>query len=212
VLARGADLDAEAIGETERFVSLKAVVRLFELAGQACKDDAFGLQYAQCYPLGPDGIYHYIVTNSPTVRDALVSGVRYVRLLTDVEDGIMFHERGGVGYFRWKAPPGLGPRAQFTDYVVVLLVETIRSMLQRQSWMPLRLEFDHKKPTAITKFRSEFGRRLSFDNEITCVVIDAVTLVHQLDRRTLLSIGCSGTSPPKKSARRRVKRTLSNRR
>lgn len=178
-LARSCGIDPVAVDDSDAFVDFEAVLSLFEKAAQSSRNDAFGLRFAEANPLGPAGLFHYIIVNSPTVRDALISRVRYTRLVTNAYQ-TTFGEYDGAQCYNWYIPANLGPHAQFTDYVVMLLVGRIRIMLQRNSWLPLRVDFDHKEPLRIDEFRRALGPSLRFGRDTTSLAVDAEALAHPI--------------------------------
>lgn len=175
VLMRQAGLDPAAVSDLDAFVSFEAFIALLERAAVLTGDDALGLHFAETYPLGPKGLFHFIMANAPTVRDALVARARYGRLVTNAYTTSL-GRYDGVEAYVWHFPPTLGARAQFTDYAVMLLVERIRLLLGDRAWMPLRVDFDHKEPRSIVEFKRALGLRLRFDCCTTLLVVDPASL------------------------------------
>ncbi len=174
-LARQTGISAVALGDPDAFVDFSAVLNLFELAARATEDDVFGLHFAEAHPLGPIGLFHFIMMNAPTISDALAARTRYTRLVTNAYK-TTFSTDEWHGTYTWEFPADLGPRTQFTNYVVMLLVERVRYMMARNAWMPTRVEFDHRAPQRLDDVKRCLGRNVSFNCRKTLLVIDSASL------------------------------------
>jgi Arabinose-binding domain of AraC transcription regulator, N-term len=168
-------IDPALANDPDGFIEFAAVLSLFENAATEIGDDAFGLHFAEFCPLCPIGLYHYVIANAPQLRDALKVRVRFSKLVVSAYD-LSFEEDAGCGYYVWRGPDQLGPRRQFLDYVVTLLVERVRIMLDEASWMPFNVSFQHSVPQSLAEFRRVLGRNLQFDASRTCVTFDKASL------------------------------------
>jgi AraC-like DNA-binding protein len=70
----------------------------------------------------------------------------------------------------------MGPSTQFTDYIVALIVQSIRDLLQRKTWVPLRVELQQRQPKSVVPFQRVLGRNVTFGSDVNSVVVDAATL------------------------------------
>lgn len=175
-LTRMAGIDVDTLYSPYSYVALRAVLQLYELAATACKDEAFGLKYAVSYPMGADGLFYYIITNSATVRDSLKARIHYGFLVTDIAYWFSLKEYDGVGHFEWKEPPRIGHSPQFTNYVVGLIVQSVRNLLRRKTWTPLRVDLQQEQPKGIVTFRRLLGCNVTFGCDVNRIVVDSATL------------------------------------
>jgi len=174
-LAGRAGIDLSRLEDPDLFVSLNAVLGLFELAAQELDDDAFGLRFAQLNPLPPFGLFHYIMFNAPTLQAALESNSRYSTLIICDYD-LSFSIRDGVGTYALGAHAKTSPGRQFQDYVAMLLVARVRLLLCDRSWQPLSVAFDHAPPRNIAEFERALCPRLAFGAATASVQFDAASL------------------------------------
>jgi AraC-like DNA-binding protein len=174
-------IDQRLADDPDAFIEFSSMLELFEQAAHDSKDDDFGLHFAQFCPLCPIGLFHYVISNAPTLREALKVRVRFAKLVVSAYE-LSFNEDEGVGYYVWHGPDQSGPRRQFLDYVVMLLVERVKIMLSDPTWLPLSVSFQHAKPRSLGEHHRALGPRLQFDASKTCVVFDQHSLERQLPK------------------------------
>ena len=172
-------IDPAQADNPDGFIDFAAVLDLFETAAHASNDDAFGLHFAEFCPLCPIGLYHFVIFNAPTLREALETRARFSKLVVSGYS-VGFEIDDGIGYYKWDGPDLMGPRTQFLDYAVTLLVERVRIILDEQSWVPLRVDFHHKQPRSWEEFSRGLGKYLRFEQAATCVLFDANSLARKL--------------------------------
>jgi AraC-like DNA-binding protein len=161
------------------WISFPAVVNLFELAAQAARDEAFGLKYAAFNPLGPIGLYHYMASSAPNLREALRVRAEYARAVVLAYTPQFNEDRRGAHY----AWPGLAqgqPQRQFINYTVTLLVARARLLLADPTAQPVEVRLQHAKPRDLDPFRQALGARIHFGAAETSVHFDAATLARPL--------------------------------
>lgn len=174
-LARQSGIDTDAINDPDAEVVFAALLDLFERAARATGDELFGLHFARANPLGPIGLFHFILMNAPTVGDALAARSRFARLATNAYYST-FSSDDWHGVYTWEFPIQSGARTQFTNYIVTLLVERIRYMMARQDWTPTRVEFDHRAPLRIDEVRRCLGPNVNFNCAKPLLVVDKASL------------------------------------
>src|SRR5262245_17949080 len=110
--ARDVGIDLDIFDNEDVHVPMLPVLRLFEAGAARSGDDAFGLRFAHLHHLRSAGLAHYVMINSPTLRDALTARTRLIRLSTNALSPYI-DERDRVGFFCWNLRPDLGPIRQF---------------------------------------------------------------------------------------------------
>jgi AraC-like DNA-binding protein len=178
-LARAAAIDPAAADDPEGFVSFAAVLDLFEAAAAAARDDAFGLHFAEFCPTCPIGLFHYVAQNAPTLREALKVRARFAKLVVSAYEP-RFEEQDGIATYAWRCDGSYGPRQQFDDYIVMLLVERVRIMLLEPAWLPVEVDFEHAPPGSRQEFTRALGSHVQFNAVTTRVIFDAASLARQL--------------------------------
>lgn len=167
---RGANIDrrlsALRIGRTasqhaDPQILAAKVVNLFEdLAGEL-SDPAFGVHYAQEFPVGGSGALGFIVTQAKDLRTAVAALARYTRI---VMPGIVVevHPIEGGCELVWHYPLTLPvPNIQFNSFVAAVVVLRLRLGLSG-NWSPRLVELAHRDPGAADAYRSVFGPHVRF--------------------------------------------------
>jgi AraC-like DNA-binding protein len=174
-LGARAGIDWTASADPDGVIPAEAFAQLLELAAQKSGDEAFGLKFGAQFPLGPLGIYSYVVVSQATLRDALNASVRFVRLATSAYS-LEVTEQGGVTYYNWYFPPPLIKHTQFIDCVVALLVDRVKYITASAAWTPISVELSHPAPRALCDYAQLLGNNIRFGAGQTRVGIDAATL------------------------------------
>jgi AraC-like DNA-binding protein len=174
-LAARARIDCTVVADPDSVVSFESFARLLELAAQHSGDEAFGLKFGAQFPLGPLGIYSYLVVSPATLRDALKASARFVRLVTTAY-GIEIEEREGVTYYNWHFPQPLIEQTQFTGCAVALLVQRVRYITATAGWTPITVELSHRAPQSLRDYEPLLGSNITFGAHLTRLSIDAATL------------------------------------
>jgi AraC-like DNA-binding protein len=141
--------DAGILDPPETWHELKRIpldthARLLELAAEATGDEAFGLHYGDSVTPGFSGCVGYAVTSAPTLRDALLTMLRYGRIVTSVYQSELTEDARGV-YLRLSWPKSLPPHAQLSDYTMVAVRSLIRTAAG-PGWLPVRTKLDRPEP------------------------------------------------------------------
>jgi AraC-like DNA-binding protein len=178
-LAERSGLDPAVTTNPALFVSFIAVLKLFELAARLSRDDAFGLRFAQAFPLAPIGLYHFMQLNAATVRQALELRVCHTNLVQSAYDLELNTTRAGA-FYTWKMSPSLGPRRQFLSYAAMLVVERVRIMLRDRNWKPAAVEFEFPEPRQVDAYRRALGCKVTFNAAQTRIRFDRATLERTL--------------------------------
>ncbi|MFO1158732.1 MAG: AraC family transcriptional regulator [Reyranellaceae bacterium] len=162
-------IDRRCLEDPDIRLPAGALGRLLEVSAKAAKVDDFGLRLAETRTLSVLGPVGLLVREEPTVRDALRSLMRYIRLHNEALY-LRLDEREGQAIIhvelRVIRPV---PVRQGVELSVGVLYRVLRSLLGPH-WRPL-VCFAHEAPTNTSIHRRLFGNRVAFGrdfNGITC--------------------------------------------
>jgi AraC-like DNA-binding protein len=174
-LGASAGIDCTVVEDLDGVIAIESFAHLLELATQQCGDEAFGLKFGAQFPVGPLGVYSYLVISAATLRDAVQASARFVRLVTSAY-GIETEQQGCALYYKWHFPPPLRTQTQLIDCLVALLVARVRQITGVPGWTPVSVEFAHPAPQSLRDYVPLFGGNMTFGASLTRLGIDAVTL------------------------------------
>jgi len=161
-MLRMAKLPARVLGDPNLMISADSVGRLLEESARLSGQEAFGLLLAENRSLANLGMLALVIREEPTLRAAIQSFVRYMRLhnagvqlrLDDAGDFVLLHvnvQRHGV----WRQSI-----EQSTGVVLRLL-----GVLSRNSFRPVRISFTHEPPARMEVHRRVLGTAIAFSQE-----------------------------------------------
>jgi len=167
-MLRMAKLPARALDDPNVLISADSVGWLLEESARLSGQEAFGLLLAETRSLGNLGMLALLIREEPTLRAAVQSLVRYMRLqnagvqlrLDDPGDMVMLH----VGYMQ-----GHGVSRQAIEQSTGIGLRTLR-VLSRDTFRPVRICFTHEEPASIAVHRRVLGTAIAFSQECNAIV------------------------------------------
>ena len=167
-MLRMAKLPAKALDDPNVLISADSVGWLLEESARLSGQEAFGLLLAETRSLGNLGMLALLIREEPTLRAAVHSLVRYMRLqnagvqlrLDDPGDMVMLH----VGYMQ-----GHGVSRQAIEQSTGIGLRTLR-VLSRDTFRPVRICFTHEEPASIAVHRRVLGTAIAFSQECNAIV------------------------------------------
>ncbi len=177
VLMREFGLDPNAIYSADTYVPLAPVSHLLERAAVISGRPCFGLDYATHYPIGASGSLGYLITQAPTMRDALTNLVKYMPAFTSPMHIDLTIDDGGVGFVEWMFP--LEFTAAMPQYVSFALATVILRLrhIAGPTWTPLRVDLIHRELPCVEQYTALFGSRVRFEAAHNRMWLDPTTLV-----------------------------------
>lgn len=169
-MLREAGLAAASLVDPDIKIPIESVRSLLEASAAAAGVEDFGLRMAEKRRLSNLGPIGLVVRNEPTVRAALETLGRYLRLhnealFTRVE------ESQGVAILRQEMiVGGRAPVRQAMELAVGVLYGILRELLG-PSWEPRRVCFSHTAPTSLVNHLRVFGRFVAFGCEFNGIVV-----------------------------------------
>ncbi len=175
--------DGVLAGELNR-IPLSSLVRLWELLAQLGPEPGAGLAVAAAAPLGTLTTWDYLVTNGPTLADALRAAQPYHRLVTAAAEGFDLAHDGDltVGFRTTAGDPAVA--AVINEYVLAYYLRRAREATGRQV-IPARVAFSRAAPGNHDALLDAFGTdRIEFDapaDTITFTAADATAALPRAD-------------------------------
>ena len=169
-MLRMAKLPATVLDDPNMMISASSVGSLLEESARLSGQEAFGLLLAERRSLANFGMLALLIREEPTLRSALQSCIRYMRLhnagvqarLEDVGDAVLLHlavnmQRHGVWRQAIEMSTGIGLRTL--------------QVLSNNAFRPTSINFTHERPASLEVHRRVLGTAVCFSQEcnaITC--------------------------------------------
>ena len=168
-MLRMAKLPAKVLDDPNMMISADSVGWLLEESARLSGQEAFGLLLAETRSLANLGMLALLIREEPTLRAALQSCVRYMRLhnagvelrLDDAGDVVLLHV--GVN------APRHGVWRQAIEMSTGIGLRTLR-MLTRNTFRPVRICFTHERPANREVHRRVLGTAIEFSQECNAIV------------------------------------------
>jgi len=168
-MLRIAKLPARALDDPNLMISADSVGWLLEESARLSGQEAFGLLLAERRSLANLGMLALVIREEPTLRAAVQSCVRYMRLhnsgvqlrLDDAGDVALLHV--GVNM----QPPGVWRQA--IEMSTGIGLRTLR-VLSSNTFRPVRISFAHERPASLVVHRRVLGTTIEFSRECNAMV------------------------------------------
>jgi AraC-like DNA-binding protein len=168
-MLRMARLPAKVLDDPNIMISADSVGGLLEKSAALSGQEAFGLLLAETRSLANLGMLALLIREEPTLRAAMESCVRYMRLhnagvqlrLENAGDVVLLHV--GVNL------PRLGVSRQTIEMSTGIGLRTLR-MLTRDTFRPARICFTHERPASLAVHRRVLGTAIDFSQEFNAIV------------------------------------------
>ena len=167
-------IDRRCLDDPDIKLPAGAIGRLLEASARASKLEDFGLRLAEMRTVSVLGPVGMLVREEPTVRAALTSLMRYIRLHNEalylrLEEG---HGEAAVTVEIHVTRPV--PVRQGVELSVGVLYRVLRSMLGA-AWRP-EICFAHSAPRRLDTHRRVFGTRVAFLRDFNGIVCSSADL------------------------------------
>uniref|UniRef100_UPI003F4940D5 AraC family transcriptional regulator n=1 Tax=Cupriavidus necator TaxID=106590 RepID=UPI003F4940D5 len=179
VLLRAAGVSFKALIDPDMRISVSAVIRLLEASAQAAGVEDFGLRMAETRQLANLGPVAFVMREESTLRRALDSMSRYLRLhneaiamrVEDVDSLVVIRQEALIG-----AP---GSLRQSTELIVGVLYRVLVLFLG-DKWKPRNVCFTHAAPANCATHLRVFGMPVLFNQEFDGLICKASDLLAPL--------------------------------
>lgn len=168
-----AKLPRDVFDDPDHRVPFDAAGRLLALCAERTRCPHFGVLVGERFTLDRLGILGTLMRNSPTLRDALRLGVRYLEL-QDRGATALTLELGprdvALGYSLFDS--GTPAVDQVLDVAIAVYCRMLRGLCG-PSWRPTAVHLSHRRPVRIAPFTRCYGPAVEFDTPVSAVVFDA---------------------------------------
>ena len=168
-MLRAAKLPARVLDDPNLMINASSVGSLLEESARLSGQEAFGLLLAERRSLANFGMLALLIREEPTLRSALQSCIRYMRLhnagvqarLEDAGDVELLHvgvnmQRHGVWRQAIEMSTGIGLR--------------MLQVLSRDAFRPISVSFTHEQPTSLEVHRRVLGASIDFSQECNAII------------------------------------------
>ncbi|MFP3569791.1 AraC family transcriptional regulator [Paraburkholderia sp. SIMBA_030] len=168
-MLRMARLPARVLDDPNLMISADSVGWLLAESARLSGQEAFGLLLAETRSLANLGMLALLIREEPTLRAAMQSCVRYMRLhnagvqlwLDDAGEMVLLH----VGV----EMRGHGVSRQAIEMSTAIVLRTFR-MLTRDTFRPVRVTFTHERPAGLEVHHRVLGTAIEFSQERNAIV------------------------------------------
>lgn len=177
-LLRTAGLSRTMLSDPERRIPAAAAVKLLEDSARQTGCDTFGLRMAESRQLSDFGVVSLLLIHQPTLRDALMTTMKYRHLLNELL-AIHVEERGRTVVIREEFVPGPGPTSRQAIELAMGALYRLCGFLLGPHWKPHSVHFTHGPPENLLVHRRVFRCATEFDREFNGIVCDAADLTYR---------------------------------
>jgi len=168
-MLRKARLPASALDDPNTMISVDSVGWLLEDSARLSGQEAFGLLLAETRSLANLGMLALLLREEPTLRAAVQSCARYMRLhnagvqlwLDDAGDVVLLHVGVNVR--------GRGVARQAVEMSTGIALRMLR-VLTGNAFRPVRVSFTHERPASLDVHRRVLGTAVEFSQEFNAIV------------------------------------------
>jgi len=168
-MLRMAKLPAAILEDPNLMISADSVAWMLEESARLSGQEAFGLLLAETRDLANLGMLALAIREEPTLRAAMESFVRYMRLhnagvqlrLEDDGDFVLVHVDVNVKH--------KGLCRQPIEQATGVILRVLR-VLSADTFRPVRFCFTHDRPASLAVHRRVLGRAIEFSQECNAIV------------------------------------------
>jgi AraC-like DNA-binding protein len=135
-------------------VLVEVAHQALSVALELTKDPDLGLRAARRHVIGEAGAFYYVVSSSPTVRDAVEQSARYIRLINDALD-VSVHYENDLVFVRFENSVVL-PRAAIDFQVGSFFNNHVKEWLGNRL-ADVTVYFAHQPPEKTTEYERTFA-------------------------------------------------------
>lgn len=174
-LARLADIDVDALNNTDIILDGRSVLGFFERAASACNERYFGIELAGCQGLEVLGSVWLLARHAANLGEALGNIAEAMLLYSDAIVLRGVPEKPGVAFCYDTVIGDASGEVQAIELAFALLCREVRAHAG-SAWQPAYVQFRHAPPPSPHRHRKEFGRALQYNQDRNALLIDHKTL------------------------------------
>ncbi len=156
-------------------VTFDNYLRLLNGLAELTDDPLFGMHVTEALPMEMLGIYGYLVTNAPTLRNLCQNAARYWATLTQAST-VEFLEQATTSALQYRFLVSTDiPTSQEVESTITGLVVLFRQRIGAK-WTPLETHFQHTPKGPIDSYKRIFGEHVHFEMPTNQIVFDTPIL------------------------------------
>ena len=168
-MLRMAKLPAKVLDDPNMMISANSVIWLLEESARLSGQEAFGLLLAETRSLANLGMVALAIREEPTLRAALESCIRYIRL-HNAGVQLRLEEEGDVVLIRVDINmKRQGVCRQAIEQAMGVVLRVLR-VLSSDAFRPLRFCFTHERPASLDVHHRALGKAIEFSQECNAIV------------------------------------------
>ncbi|MHA7685281.1 AraC family transcriptional regulator [Cupriavidus sp. PET2-C1] len=172
---RAARISLTALVDPDIRISAAAVSRLLDVSAQAAGVEDFGLRMAETRELANLGPLAFVMREEPTLRRALESMVRYLRLQNEAL-AMRIDGADGLVTIRQEALAGLPGSLRQSSELVVGVLYRVLTLFLGPRWKPRNICFTHSAPASTATHLRVFKMPVLFNQEFDGIICNASDL------------------------------------
>ncbi|MEX1146833.1 MAG: AraC family transcriptional regulator [Sphingomonadales bacterium] len=174
-LMREAGIDPVDLKQSDRGISLRRYIQLFERAAAISTDSHLGLHLSQ--EMGPDslGAIGYLFLSSTTLAEALENVVIYLGIIQEGTEN-RINGQGNVRKWIYRINDDrIHMRRQDSEYSVGIIFRLIR-LLAGPRYVPDEVHFEHAKVGPLDRYTQIFGAPVYFEQPVNALIMSGPQL------------------------------------
>jgi AraC-like DNA-binding protein len=172
---RMAKLPARVLDDPNMMIDASSVGWLLEESARRSGQESFGLLLAEKRSLANLGMLALVIRDEPTLRAAVQSSIRYLRL-HNAGVQLRLEDQGDVALLHVDVdmqPHGVWRQA--AEMSTGILLRTLR-VLTQDTFRPARIMFTHEEPADLEVHRRVLGTAIEFSQECNAIVCRSADL------------------------------------
>lgn len=166
-----AGLEEELFSNLEQVVSYRTAGRLIEQCALATGFDDFGLRVGMRQAAPNLGLGGYVGANAPTVRQALETMIRSLKL-TDTGGAASLVVERGFATLRWAVVEPDVPAINHIDDMALAVILNILASVCGPRWRATEVYFTRARPQNTTPYVQFFNAPLQFGADVASVIFE----------------------------------------
>jgi len=158
-------INSETLENSDARISGDRVYALWKQAEEHTQDPNFGLHLGESMQGNPGGnLLFSLMTNSPTVGDALKKFCRYHRIMNDAIQPVL-EEKANLAYLSWKIKTKWPGSSRHLSEALLCIFQSILNHLTGHRFIPVEVRFRHKSPDDISIHQKIFPTSIRFSQD-----------------------------------------------
>jgi len=170
-LIQESGIDERLLAEPGTRVPLDCVIRLWESARRATRDEQLALHVAEFLPFGAYKTYDFLLATAPTIGEGLGKAAKYNGFVNDAFRPILHRKRGQIWIeYVNSLDPQVNP-PEYIEFVFACFLLRFR-LTTGVDWRPSEIHFRHAPPRNLSEHHRIFQAPVLFRQTATRAILD----------------------------------------